>query len=767
MSFFISHTVSGTLGSYSVAGTLNGIFDDEYGYLYYGSFDGLTINGGQVFGTGPGGGTLNLTTGAATVSLSLVAISVPSLGFFTLNLTTGTSGSLTGTPYSEATDSMTLVDGTTNATLTLTVTLTEIPDPLPEPDPTLVLSGYVRISGSVQFERKFSLQGVIGFSGSVSRPRRFTDGLDFPDFEETVDGIPIDYPEGVPEPTSTAVRRRVVIVDMYGAPVTQGFLADATMSDISWTRSSPASFSVTLPLNSDSARMLLGDGSDRGVDTPYREAQLWRGDQLLSWGPLHSMSVDGDVLELQGNDASWYLTRRSIGPNGRVNLIENGDLTHDTDGWYGSVQIGWGNPPSGNSPLGNINRTRLPSDPKKWGFRIENRFPFYQEVNSDEYSLTSTLSPAWVTAQTFFTIPPQQVATKLTFSCWIDVEELISRSEDDSAIFIGLFPPTGRRLEDLIAVEYAGFPDDIQAGQRFRAEVSIDVPAGQFLWGVASVRSCRGVSYASDFWLEWDGGLAYLVRDKAEIMRDLVHHLSGSGTGSAQANGYPLRPFHGPATYGKSDVRIRPSVARSGYNLSRVYSFSAGGGDGIGALTDLAEDDAASGWQMQFSHTTRWWHTMRNTGIRWDCPMRWVPSGGNLHGFAWQYMGEQGANVVNVFSAYPGSRAQGTAIDPNAFGGLTLEDALTAVEDTWDDSLQAWADTHLFGTTRPVSLALKLSARPYFTRRGLGVGQVVPVTIVHGAMKIAGLYRIHSMTLTADDHLELTVTPAAANGVPL
>jgi hypothetical protein len=66
-----------------------------------------------------------------------------------------------------------------------------------------------------------------------------------------------------------------------------------------------------------------------------------------------------------------------------------------------------------------------------------------------------------------------------------------------------------------------------------------------------------------------------------------------------------------------------------------------------------------------------------------------------------------------------------------------------------------------------VSLALKLSARPYFTRRGLGVGQVVPVTIVHGAMKIAGLYRIHSMTLTADDHLELTVTPAAANGVPL
>jgi hypothetical protein len=273
------------------------------------------------------------------------------------------------------------------------------------------------------------------------------------------------------------------------------------------------------------------------------------------------------------------------------------------------------------------------------------------------------------------------------------------------------------------------------------------------------------VSLAYDFWLEFDGGLAYVNQDKAEIMTDILHHLSGSGEGSLQARMYPLRPFHGPESYGKSNVHIKPAVPRSGYNLTRVYTFSAGGGNGIGALTDLAEDDANSGWRMLFTGTDRWWFTMRNLGIRWDCPIRFVPSGGNVSSFAWRFMGEQAANVVNVFSAYPGSRAQGTAIEPGSFNGLTIEDSLNAVEDTWDDDLQAWADTHLHGTMRPVALSFTIPAQPYFTSRGLGVGQVVPVTIAHGPLKISGFYRIHSITLTEEDFLELTVTPARIPGL--
>jgi hypothetical protein len=148
--------------------------------------------------------------------------------------------------------------------------------------------------------------------------------------------------------------------------------------------------------------------------------------------------------------------------------------------------------------------------------------------------------------------------------------------------------------------------------------------------------------------------------------------------------------------------------------------------------------------------------------------MRWVPAGGNLTGFGWQYLGQQAANVITVQSAYPGSRKQGYAIDPSAFAnGLTIEEALSAPQDTWDDALDPMATTRLFQTTHAVNLALKLPASPYFTDYDLMVGQVVPVTIVHGRLRIAGLYRIHSMTLTPDDYLELVATPEQVPGASL
>jgi len=694
---------------------------------------------------------------------------------------TGTSGSLTGSHYNPETGQATFVQEAFSAVLTVGVTLTPFDDgegegsgdtgsgsgsgsgDTSEPDFYSAISGWVGVTGNLEFQPESSITANVGVTGWVRRPRTT---IDRPDVDELPVGFPDDQIDGF---TSTAVRRRVVVVDMDGVPVTGGFLAEATHGPITWTRSTPASFSVTVPLYSQEAALILGNGDDRGIETPYREVQLWRGDQLLTWGPVVSTSVDGDSLELTGADVAWYLTRRSIGPSKRINLFTNGDLNNGFTGWFNSVQRGWGNPPQAATAIdANISRVRLPSDSTKWALRLEDRSPYFQDINNIEITVDPTTYPTWVTAQSFFTIPPQPVGTSITLSCWMTVDELISTNDDDSPLFIGLFPAGARTLEDLVAVEFASFPNDIVAGRPFRAEVTVDIPAGQFVWGVASVRPPKGVAHAWDFWLEWDGGLSYVAQDKALIMRDLVRHLTGNPTqGSQQARQYPLRPFHGPTSYGKSNVKIEPSVAMSGYRLTRLYPFSAGGGDGIGALTALAEDDATSGWQTVVSDTKRWWHAMRNLGVRWDCPIRWVPSGGNLTAFGWQFMGEQGANVVNVFSAIPNSRGQATAIDTHSFGGLTLEDSFTAVEDTWDEDLPQWAATHLQGTTKPVALAAKLPAAPYFTRYGLGVGQVVPVTIRHGALKISGFYRIHSMSLTPDDYLELTLTPAYLPGVSI
>lgn len=710
-------------------------------------------------------GTFNEETGTIYITLN---------EFF--SFTTNTDGDLTGVPYNPETGTAVLVRDPYDAVLTVGITLQDVEGSggtgsgdvgsgsgsgdTSEPDFYSAISGWVGVTGELEFQPESSITATVGVSGWVRRPSL---SLIAPDPDELPAGEPDDTLDGF---TSTAVRRRVVVVDMDGVPVAGGFLEEAIHGAITWTRSAPASFTVTVPLYSTEAQLILGDGGDRGIESPYREAQLWRGDQLLTWGPVVSTSVSGDQLELTGADVAWYLTRRSIGPSQRINLFTNGDLNSGLTGWYNTVVRGWGSTPEAPTAAdANIQRVRVPSDPSKWALRLEDRTPYFQDINDVEPAVDPSTYPTWVTAQSFFTIPPQPVGTSITFSCWMTVDELISTNDDDSPIFIGLFPANARRLEDLVAVEFGSFPNDLVVGQTFRAEVTVDVPAGQFVWGVASVRPPRGVAHAWDFWLEWDGGLSYIAQDKALIMRDLVHHLTGSGAGSAQANAYPLRPFHGPTSYGKSDVKISPSAAISGYQLTRIYPFTSGGGDGIVALTALAEDDATSGWQTVVSDTKRWWHAMRNLGVRWDCPLRWVPSGGNLTGFGWQFMGEQGANVVNVFSAMPNSRGQATAIDTQSFGGLTLEDSFTAVEDTWDEDLPQWADTHLQGTTRPVALAAKLPAAPYFTRYGLKVGEVVPVTIKHGALNIAGFYRIHSMTLTPEDFLELTLTPAYLPGV--
>jgi hypothetical protein len=148
--------------------------------------------------------------------------------------------------------------------------------------------------------------------------------------------------------------------------------------------------------------------------------------------------------------------------------------------------------------------------------------------------------------------------------------------------------------------------------------------------------------------------------------------------------------------------------------------------------------------------------------------MRWVPSGGNVLGLSYSFLGEQGANNVAVFSSVPGSRTQGFAIKSDAFtGNLTLEDNFTAPEDTDDESLNELAETRLWEVTHPVSLNLTIPATPYFTKYNLRVNQIVPVTIIEGQLSIVGFYRIQTMTLTVDDYLELECIPAEVKGLRL
>jgi hypothetical protein len=98
---------------------------------------------------------------------------------------------------------------------------------------------------------------------------------------------------------------------------------------------------------------------------------------------------------------------------------------------------------------------------------------------------------------------------------------------------------------------------------------------------------------------------------------------------------------------------------------------------------------------------------------------------------------------------------------------VSIEEISQAPQDFPDEWLNLYAQDRLWATTRPVSLSVTVPARPLFTEKNLQVGEAIPVSIRHGNLRIAGLYRIYQMTLKADDTLDLVLTPSNRKGVPL
>ena len=795
------------------------------------------------------------------------------------------------------------------------ITLVELPDQ--------ILYASVGVRSYVVLDRVTSIDGQIGIVGGLNQGTRVLEDVEITGFSNAI------------------VPRRTVMVGKDGVPAAKGFLGYALHGDITWSRSSPSSWSISVPINDDDANAffntkdLIDIDSEadakamwRGVEDPYHEVQLWRGEQLLNWGPVTSISVSDSTVEITGSDASWYLERRFVGPSNNPNLCLNPLLKNGVDDWYTSIFRGWDNPPTANFDKANINRVRLPADTREWAFRIEDRTPlqgavdgqldlndarnwnfiksgltyvltlgspptyiqiaeeavniylngnwpegagieysedakaftvgmgwfaleaypdvssnisiimngvsyaldlaefsndpnYYEQLLNDlafeiiggaywvelgisnvieaEYFATGivivkdalyagnpnsvadnlfdddpaiaqseqSVLPTFPTAVQFFQMPVLEAPTQLTFSCWLQVEEFLSPNDEQSGVFIVLFPEGSRELRDAIQFEASDVGEKTPIGQRLRQEVTIEIPANQKTWGAVGVRGPKGVSYAWDFNLEWEGGLISVNIEKAEIERRLVDHLSGNPNASFTASRqYPLRPFLGPEGYGKSDIKLKYNIPNTGYNLTRIYPFNQS--VGLDAITELAEDDSTSGWRVVNTLTDRYFTTMRDIGVKWECPMRWLPSGGNLTGVSYSFLGEQGANVVTVFSAYPGSRRQGFHVVPDAFqNGLTIEETMSAPQDTWDDSLPLMARDRAWDTTHPVSLSLTLPAEPYFTTHGLRINHVVPVTIVEGQLRIVGFFRIQTMTLTSDDFLQLECVPAEVKGTSI
>jgi hypothetical protein len=108
-------------------------------------------------------------------------------------------------------------------------------------------------------------------------------------------------------------RKRVVVVDADGA--TLGELANAVVQQVRFPLNSWESWGFTIPVEDPQAHLVL--------EERIREAQVWRGDLLLSWGPMVRPTVTDGLVQVQGVGARWHLSRRHVGKANRDNQLCN------------------------------------------------------------------------------------------------------------------------------------------------------------------------------------------------------------------------------------------------------------------------------------------------------------------------------------------------------------------------------------------------------------------------------------------------------------
>lgn len=116
---------------------------------------------------------------------------------------------------------------------------------------------------------------------------------------------------------------RVELVGPDATPLAS--IENAAVDMVSTRLNGWETWSFTLPVNDSKAKYLL--------EERIREAQIWKGDILLSWGPMNRPQVANGLVTVQGVGASWHLSRRHVGKANRDNLLCNPSFEEGLKCW--------------------------------------------------------------------------------------------------------------------------------------------------------------------------------------------------------------------------------------------------------------------------------------------------------------------------------------------------------------------------------------------------------------------------------------------------
>jgi hypothetical protein len=529
-------------------------------------------------------------------------------------------------------------------------------------------------------------------------------------------------------------KRRTIVTTLDGSPL--GEIENARHGAIVKELNRPDEWTFAAGITDPKAGLVL--------DERIREAQLWRGDRLLTWGPMVRPGADKAVLAVSGKGALWHLSRRNIGKADRTNYVPNGDFEDGPGGW----SVSWTSPiepAAGRNPAhwneGVSSARALTGDRSLFLEQKASDAPKYG-VSAATYffwETDGTLSPdgdRWtLVAYCFIPSAQWRGPNRERWGIWLarysTTETVLIGSED------GAFPPIAYPAP--IEAQYAAVDDFTPRDQWVKLSVSMEQePRGEPELVQVTLHAPDGAIYWDRVSLTLEESTKFYGTDQALIAKGIVEHLQDPD-------------------FDKSDVRIGTDTPLTGVIRDRVYVHSEHP-NGFGALEEFAALDDGFDFSVEVTpehRTFRTYFPMKGTYR----PKLELALDRNLADFAWSFDGEAAASSVIILGQGTGSgREEGLAIDPEAFaGGLTLEEVFAAPPETPIDSLDNYAAEHLASVVAPEVLAVKTLPNREELLGVLDVGDTVPVRIVRGALSIVGTYRIGRLALNPDDTLDLVL----------
>ncbi len=525
--------------------------------------------------------------------------------------------------------------------------------------------------------------------------------------------------------------RRIVITNTDLTKVCE--LPAAELGDLHITLNGIDEWTFKLDVHDTQAAELLGDANY------FREAQYWRGDQLLCWGPIVDLTLDGDTLTAYCKGALWHLTRRHVGDLDRTNYLDNGDFEEGLTAWNIAKTDTISGIPTFATPNGLealITRTTVKDGSRALQLLDNTSAPptDYQEPFLwQEFDVTSGPLPLEVTLIGWVYLPSAYFTEANQRSTGLLIARLPTGYTGE-----GTSTPTGW-YTDLYEAQWSTIDATTPQDTWVRQSVTITVPANSTETIHCRLTTPRGRCYWDRVSAVVNDYLHYTNTDQATIIAGLVAHAQDGAAGKSDVNIDTITPATGVTrteTWYYADHR----------NIWQAISdiVAATNGVDVRAIYTADQRFLATGYPQHGTH---------RTGIRLDID----GTGANATSLSWSHKGSEAATVVVGLGDDGGGgadREEAVATDTTLFDGLTLEEVFSAPTGTPVDVLDEITTERLAVLKSPETFTATLPADQVIGQ--LLVGDSIDVAICWGELTVTGEYRIVDLVLDRHDWARLT-----------